>query len=266
LDAGESLDLTLVINSFELPLVKFQGILQFTSTAAQGIDTVDVELDIIGPQGPNGFTLLGPADQDTVRMADSTTVTFQWNQANDPNWGDQVRYQLWLSSGATSANVAETHDTTATVDFANLNLEKLKLVLPSDTLGGTLKWWVLALSDPDSTLSDTVRSLYYIPVPPPPEPLGIGDKGIPVVFELASIYPSPFNGTTTIKYGADRAEHVRLTAYDISGREVAALVNERKTVGWYNVTWNASALSSGVYILRLESGGRVKTAKVALIK
>ena len=64
-----------------------------------------------------------------------------------------------------------------------------------------------------------------------------------------------------LKYG-----FVSLKVYNTSGKEVANLVNETRSAGYYSVSFNASALSSGIYYYRLESNGISKTMKMALIK
>jgi len=96
--------------------------------------------------------------------------------------------------------------------------------------------------------------------------VGIDDGLAPVEYGLASIYPNPFNSVTTIKFGADRAEHVRLAVYDISGREVVCLFDGMPRRGYHRLSWQADTVPTGVYLLRLESPGRSDIAKVALVK
>lgn len=96
----------------------------------------------------------------------------------------------------------------------------------------------------------------------------------PEEFFLAQNFPNPFNPVTTIRYtlGSDPAGlgavslHVRLAVYDLLGREAAVLVNERQIPGTYQVSFDASGLSSGVYLYRLEAGGIIRTRQMALLK
>lgn len=74
---------------------------------------------------------------------------------------------------------------------------------------------------------------------------------IPTVFALYQNYPNPFNPTTTIKFGLPEAVNVTLKIYDALGREVATLVNNQLTAGYYSYEWNAGHLASGVYIYRM---------------
>ena len=89
---------------------------------------------------------------------------------------------------------------------------------------------------------------------------------LPVEFGFHDIYPSPFNAVTTVRFGMDKPEMVNLKVYDIQGREVGALFNGRAGAGYQRVVWDAASLPSGLYLLRLESAGRMKTAKVALVR
>ncbi len=85
-------------------------------------------------------------------------------------------------------------------------------------------------------------------------------------FGLAQNYPNPFNPTTTIKYAVRAPEHVRLTVYDLMGHAVATLVDETKNVGSYEVTFDASNLASGNYFYKIETGDKVVTKKMTLVK
>ncbi len=95
----------------------------------------------------------------------------------------------------------------------------------------------------------------------------------PSTFALGQNYPNPFNPVTSIGYtvGGNRNQEsgfseVRLSVYDILGRDVAVLVNERKAPGQYDVEFDASALASGVYLYRLTAGDFVQTRKMILMK
>jgi hypothetical protein len=90
-----------------------------------------------------------------------------------------------------------------------------------------------------------------------------GRPDFPTVYALHQNYPNPFNPTTTITYqipsansgsGISDLGFVSLTVYDVLGREVVTLVNERKGPGVYMATFNASGLASGVYLYRLTTG------------
>ncbi|HKK26374.1 MAG TPA: T9SS type A sorting domain-containing protein, partial [Gracilimonas sp.] len=89
---------------------------------------------------------------------------------------------------------------------------------------------------------------------------------IPTDFSLKQNYPNPFNPTTVINYSVPVMVEVNLTVYDMLGKRVTTLVNENKSPGRYSVTFDASSLSSGIYIYRLNVGSEVITKRMTLIK
>ncbi len=95
----------------------------------------------------------------------------------------------------------------------------------------------------------------------------------PMSFALEQNYPNPFNPSTTIAYaipgnreGGGGSMETKLVVYDLLGREVAVLVNERKAPGRYEVDYDASALASGVYVYRLTVGKFMETRKMILVR
>jgi photosystem II stability/assembly factor-like uncharacterized protein len=89
---------------------------------------------------------------------------------------------------------------------------------------------------------------------------------IPRDFSLLQNYPNPFNPSTNITYSLPKGSHVILKVYDLPGREVTTLVNEEKHAGKYNVVFNDSNLSSGMYFYRIQAGSFVSTKKFVLMK
>jgi uncharacterized delta-60 repeat protein len=88
----------------------------------------------------------------------------------------------------------------------------------------------------------------------------------PGTFELYQNYPNPFNPVTKINYELPSRDHVSLKVYDISGKEIAVLVDGIAGAGLYTIDFNASGLPSGVYFYRLRSGNSVITKKMTLVK
>ncbi|MBX7044018.1 MAG: T9SS type A sorting domain-containing protein [Ignavibacteria bacterium] len=89
---------------------------------------------------------------------------------------------------------------------------------------------------------------------------------VPSSYLLKQNYPNPFNPTTNITFALPKAGDVTLKVYDMSGKEVAVLVNEFKNAGSYLVGFNAANLPSGAYFYRIISGGFVETKKMMLVK
>lgn len=92
--------------------------------------------------------------------------------------------------------------------------------------------------------------------------------GIPERYSLSQNYPNPFNPQTIISYEIpDEYAFIQLIVYDISGKEISTLVNERKEAGIYSVHFNGSNFSSGVYFYRLNAGGNIiDTKRMVLLK
>jgi hypothetical protein len=100
-------------------------------------------------------------------------------------------------------------------------------------------------------------------------------QGVSSVDEHASIphetalwqnYPNPFNPSTKIKFEIPRASEVSLKVFDVLGREVTVLINERLEAGSYERTFDASGLASGVYFCRLQAGEFVQTKRLLLMR
>jgi hypothetical protein len=92
----------------------------------------------------------------------------------------------------------------------------------------------------------------------------------PEAFKLSQNYPNPFNPSTMITYYLPQDSHLKLKVYDMTGKEVATLVNEFKSAGSYSIQFNSAGLSSGIYFYSMiaESGSSkiVKTMKMILAK
>ena len=92
------------------------------------------------------------------------------------------------------------------------------------------------------------------------------ENGTIQTWQLGQNYPNPFNPTTEISYSLATAGDVSITVFDIVGKKVAELVNEYKDAGKYSVVFDATNLSSGLYIYKFESGAYVETKRMVLLK
>ncbi len=91
-------------------------------------------------------------------------------------------------------------------------------------------------------------------------------KEIPAHFSLSQNYPNPFNPVTIINYELPFTNYVQLIVYDIQGRKIKVLVNEKQQAGSYRFEFDASILAGGVYFYKLTSGDFTKTKKMLLLK
>jgi hypothetical protein len=88
----------------------------------------------------------------------------------------------------------------------------------------------------------------------------------PRTYALEQNYPNPFNPSTTIQYQLPEEVKVRLEVYDLLGRKVTTLLDNRIPAGYHEVSFDASSLASGLYIYRLVAGSFSKTRKMMVMK
>jgi hypothetical protein len=89
---------------------------------------------------------------------------------------------------------------------------------------------------------------------------------VPTVFTLYQNYPNPFNPTTKIRYELQTRTFVKINVFNVLGQFVKTLVNEEKPAGTYDVQFDASDLSSGIYFYRIETKSFVDTKKLVLLR
>ena len=89
---------------------------------------------------------------------------------------------------------------------------------------------------------------------------------IPSAYSLSQNYPNPFNPVTKIRFDVVRVGDVKLVVYDVMGREIQTLVNERLQPGTYETTFDGSMLNSGVYFYRLSVGDFTETRRMLMVK
>ena len=101
-----------------------------------------------------------------------------------------------------------------------------------------------------------------------PELLGIQTSGntIPTEYSLEQNYPNPFNPETNIKFSIPVAGDVNLSVYDIQGNKVAVILNRFLSANEYNVKWDGTNFSSGVYFYKLQANSIISTKKMMLVK
>jgi hypothetical protein len=125
----------------------------------------------------------------------------------------------------------------------------------SDEEGAHLAW--------ANTLNNE-QDVYYGHIVP--QVTGINDAaGLPAFHSLTSS-PNPFNDQTTISYTLRKANMVELAVFDVYGKKVKMLVNEKQTAGTQNITFAAGDLPGGLYFCRLTVGGEVKTISTVILK
>ena len=93
-----------------------------------------------------------------------------------------------------------------------------------------------------------------------------GNSELPKEFKLYNNYPNPFNPTTNIKFDIPKSSYVKLIVYDVLGREIKTLVNEKLNAGRYDINWDGSDYPSGVYFYKLATDDYVSVKRMVLLK
>jgi hypothetical protein len=192
---------------------------------------------------------------------DSININYDSDRLNLTNYGISKSYNIGLEYAALGRNEIFNHSSVQLAsnskhiispDWSNIFVNELKIFVD---LGN------------DGTIDDTVKIQNQF--------TDVKEHGSlqPNEFRLEQNYPNPFNPNTKIKYtipnvslSGVEGSRVQLKVYDVLGNEVATLVNESKPAGSYEVEFNASNLSSGVYFYKLQSGSFVETRKMILLK
>jgi hypothetical protein len=89
---------------------------------------------------------------------------------------------------------------------------------------------------------------------------------LPDAFALYQNYPNPFNPSTTIRFDLPKASFVRVRLYDLLGRQIVTLMEEKLAAGNHKLEFDGSFLSSGIYFYYLEADGFVQAMKMTLIE
>ncbi len=137
-------------------------------------------------------------------------------------------------------------------------------LIPADTIVG----FIDSVGSIDFTVSTAPTKQYQISFyqsPCGPDAVeGIG--AVPKKFFLVTNYPNPFNPNTIIRYAIPGKSYVLLSIYSLTGQHIATLVDGQKPPGVYDINFDGTHLSSGIYICRLIVDGRAVSSKMVLIK
>ncbi len=205
----------------------------------------------------NTMTLANPIN---VSVQPVVTLSFWHRYALENNY-DWVMVEVSSNNGDTWQTVTEYTGTNTTwtqqtfdiTRFANASTQmKVRFRLVADA-GATADGWYVDDILITTYCTNTITGIS-------------GNNNSPFIFALQQNYPNPFNPVTVIKYQLPSAEKVSVKVFDVLGKEVATLVNENKQPGYYEVSFDASNLASGLYFYRIEAGSFVETKKMMLIK
>jgi hypothetical protein len=191
--------------------------------------------------------LLYPKD---VSLGLELNPIFTWSKANLA-----THYNFQISEGLNidlNNLLIDTLLTDTTYKYENLNINQIyswRIKASNDF--GESKWTEIFKF---KTAADSVISVEEL------------DLNLPKEYSLDQNYPNPFNPTTTISFGLPESGMTSLKVYNIIGQEIAVLVNEELQAGIYNIPFDASAMTSGLYLYRLQSKEFIAIKKMLLIK
>lgn len=178
---------------------------------------------------PNGNRVVGPVQVRSGSIGpNSSTPTLAFS-VNVPANASTLTYRVDISVGLSNGNAAATDEVLVTV------------TAPSGIAAGSGSW-DLASADPWPALEASARTA------------------------AVTAYPNPFAGATTIRFETAESSEVRLAVYDVTGREVAVLVEGTVEAGTHAATFEARGLSNGLYVYRLQAGSRAETGRITLLR
>jgi len=210
---------------------------------------------------PQEFTLLTPEHRAWIDNIEVQTLNFTWEESQQNQWEiGKITYKLYCYMNQDLQNFIE-----VPVDEPKWSVGRLEFI---DMLKGNLAelknytWWVKAFDEEGVSVSSTDKFTFIIPS------VGVEMEynTIPTKLTFDGNYPNPFNGLTTVKFGVPTNTTVDVTVWDMSGRRIATLAQGRVIAGWHTATWNANALPTGLYFIRITAGSEQIMKKAVLIK
>lgn len=152
--------------------------------------------------------------------------------------------------------------------------EKIRIIvtnldnIPADPFLRTNPHVLPSLKKAKNTIYMSIANPSYVELPMISYAVGINNISttVPAGYSLSQNYPNPFNPVTKIKFQIKETKEMKLSVYDITGKEVATLVNQKLAPGTYEYTWDAGKYSSGIYFYRLQTDNFSETKKMILVK
>ena len=263
----------LMAHSFGNPKIQLRTLDDLVSDEVFTWPKRDIDLFAFHAENETGST---GSDSDTVRTDQNNIAEWDFSESYDGK-DFTYRFALDVSDGDFSDPIFSVQsDLDGTLPEVTITSEALE-----DAMEGHLEadeskvfYWTVFLvaedgeevrvSDKDGP--DFIPASREVLVRGSEATSGDIDVELPRTVELNQNYPNPFNPTTVIEFAVPEDTDVRLTIYDVLGRQVTQLVNEHKSAGTYEVNFDATRLSSGVYIYRLEAGETIRTKRMMLVK
>ena len=181
----------------------------------------------------------------------------------------EVKAYIKTKTGIANAKVFWRTDTTQAYNSVDMtqSLDTFRASIPAQALGTKIYYYVSATSVSGRTVNKPITAPQgYIRFAIDNPTSVIGNSNSPEGFSLSQNYPNPFNPNTIINYQLSMFNFISLKVFDVLGNEVAILVNENKSPGSYEVEFDGSNFSSGIYFYTLKVGEFTETKRMLLIK
>jgi hypothetical protein len=234
-----------------------------SSNPAEG-DTSDAVFRII--LSYNTFSVLSPPNFTRIETNSSNTSIqqFVWGSTGShPSLRYKFKIRKIGAGGVDRIYNSDNNGIDTVVSFRKSFLDSLAQTIGTSGDSVLCTWRAWSYNGVDSAATQNSLLVTFVRVT---VGINIISSEVPERFNLENNYPNPFNPSTVIKFDVARTDAISITIYDMLGRQVENLVNEKLQPGKYEVSFNAANYSSGIYYYRMQTKEFVQTKKMLLVK
>jgi len=217
---------------------------------------------------PAAFSLSEPSNNTQITIDESNVntgyITYSWEASSDAN-GDSLYYLMRAASAEIGDHGLDTNTVTIEVSY----LDIIENMSENNVTAATLEWTVHVTDGIDTVEADNAP--FSITIDGANALSAYLEGLLPDEFALHQNYPNPFNPVTTLRYDLPENSLVNITIYDMLGRQVKTLVNQRQDAGYRSIIWDATndygkPVSAGIYLYQIQAGEYMQTKKMVLLK
>lgn len=210
-----------------------------------------------------GISLIAPSSLTSIvtTQADTSRVVFSWTSTGSIP-GINYKWKIRKGSGQYLSFVSDSNGTATRFSIRKSKLDSIAVNFGLSGDSVLCAWVSTGYLNTDSVTSNANILILKT------NTVGVNNIStiVPSEHKLYTNYPNPFNPTTKIKFQIPKDEFVKITVYDLSGKAVTELINERLKAGVYETDFNGASLASGTYFYKIETNNFVETRKMVLIK